>query len=247
MSKNVRLVQQAMVVFTLLAGFLSAGSALSDKVKLDSDFIPLTKGRPYIHVLHEGRSIRVQRVQDPDYELRGYFAKTARKCPSFCIQPITPAPGIQVIGEIELFDFMETELRDGKGLLIDARTPAWHKKGVIPGSINIPFTHLTKTADDPEVLDAFELFGVREREEPVFYEKLLEEWGWSRPPYLTDKWDFTNAKTLVLYCNGPACGQSPRAIRGLLRLGYPADKIRYYRGGMQLWQLWGLTTVVPNE
>ena len=133
----------------------------------------------------------MQRVQDPDYELRGYFAKTARKCPSFCIQPITPAPGIQVIGEIELFDFMETELRDGKGLLIDARTPAWHKKGVIPGSINIPFTHLTKTADDPEVLDAFELFGVREREEPVFYEKLLEEWGWSCLLYTSDAADDT--------------------------------------------------------
>jgi len=51
----------------------------------------------------------------------------------------------------------------------------------------------------------------------------------------------------VLWCNGPACGQSPRAIRGLLKVGYPADRIYYYRGGMQMWQLWGLTTVIPGE
>ena len=29
--------------------------------------------------------------------------------------------------------------------------------------------------------------------------------------------------------------------------GYPGDKIKYYRGGMQMWQLWGLTTVVPSR
>jgi hypothetical protein len=55
------------------------------------------------------------------------------------------------------------------------------------------------------------------------------------------------AKDLVLWCNGPACGQSPRAIRGLLDVGYPGEKISYYRGGMQMWQLWGLTTVVPRQ
>ena len=64
---------------------------------------------------------------------------------------------------------------------------------------------------------------------------------------LRTDWDFSAAKDLVIWCNGPACGQSPRAIRGLLELGYPGDKISYYRGGMQMWQLWGLTTVVPRQ
>ena len=41
---------------------------------------------------------RVQRVQDPDYELKGYFAKTGRKCPPFCIQPITPSAAVAAIG-----------------------------------------------------------------------------------------------------------------------------------------------------
>jgi rhodanese-related sulfurtransferase len=75
----------------------------------------------------------------------------------------------------------------------------------------------------------------------------MQELGLSDNRYLTDSWDFTDAKTLVIWCNGPACGQSPRAIEGLLKAGYPADKILYYRGGMQMWQLWGLTTVVPES
>ncbi len=231
----------------LLAAMLLACGAWADQLTVGKDFIPLSKDKPYIYVIHDGRSIRVQRVQDPDYQLKGYFARTARKCPPFCLQPVSPAPGVQTIGEVELFDFMETELRDGTGLLVDARTPAWHKRGTIPGSINIAFTHLTKTDDAPEMLEALELFGAKEREEPGLVDRWMDRLGLSEAPDVTGKWDFSQAKNLVLWCNGPECGQSPRAIRGLLKVGYPADKIRYYRGGMQIWQLWGLTTVVPND
>jgi ribosome-associated protein len=47
----------------------------------------------------------------------------------------------------------------------------------------------------------------------------------------------------VLYCNGIWCGQSPTNIRQLLSLGYPAHKLKWYRGGMQSWKALGLTTV----
>lgn len=221
---------------------------LAAEQQTDTEFFSLTKGKPYLHVLHEGRSIRVQRVQDPNYVLKGYYAKTVRKCPPFCLQPMSPAPGVRTIGEVELFDFMENELRDGTGMLIDARTPAWHRKGTIPGSVNIPFTVMTKSSEDPEMVEVLERFGAVERDEkPGFVEKQLRNWGWEDNPYLTDNWDFTHAKTLVLWCNGPECGQSPHAIRGLIAVGYPRDRILYYRGGMQLWQLWGLTTIVPGE
>lgn len=59
-------------------------------------------------------------------------------------------------------------------------------------------------------------------------------------------WDFSQAKSLVLWCNGPWCGQSPTAIKGLIGQGYPANKIRYYRGGMQLWRVFGLPVVSPD-
>lgn len=233
----------------ILALLVPGLSAAADEVRVGEtvEFIPLVEGKDYLHVIHEGRSIKVQRVQDPDYELKGYFAKTARKCPPFCIQPIVPAPGVGVIGEVELFDFMETKLRDGSGVLIDARTESWFRKGTIPGSVNYPFTLFSKDKNDPELIAVLKSFGAQERGEVGAVEKLLEDWGWVEGRYKTDEWDFTAAKDLVLWCNGPACGQSPRAIRGLRELGYPGDKIKYYRGGMQMWQLWGLTTVVPQQ
>jgi rhodanese-related sulfurtransferase len=231
--------------FTRVAIFIAAIS-LFMAMSVTAE-VSLYDGKPYLHVIHEGRSIKVQRIQDPGYELKGYFAKTARKCPPFCIQPITVDPAVKTIGEIEMFNFMENDLREGTGILIDARTPSWHKKGTIPGSVNYPFTLFTQD-ENAERRDAIlRDFGAKPRQQPGLLEKTMQELGLSDNRYLTDRWDFTNAKTLVLWCNGPSCGQSPRAIRGLLMAGYPADKILYYRGGMQMWQLWGLTTVIPES
>jgi len=240
---------QALVLAFLVPMLAVVPASAEDEVRIgkQGDFIPLVAGKPYLHVIHEGRSVKVQRVQEPDYELKGYFAKTARKCPPFCIQPISPDTGVQPIGEVELFDFIETKLRDGSGVLIDARTASWFRKGTIPGSVNYPFTLFDKGFEDPEVRDLLKSFGVQEREETGAVEKLLEDWGWVDSPHKTEGWDFTAAKDLVVWCNGPACGQSPRAIRGLLKTGSPGEKIKYYRGGMQMWQLWGLTTVVPRQ
>lgn len=223
-----------------------AGAPVGAANPAPADFIPLTPDKPYLHVVHEGRSVKVQRVQDPEYTLQGYFAKTARQCPPFCIQPLTPDPQVQVVGEVELFDFMETELRDGRGLLIDARTPAWYRKGTIPGSVNYPFTLFSKEPGDPQLDALLERFGAKRRGAIGFIERTLEKWGLADTSLKNDAWDFSAAKQLVLWCNGPACGQSPRAIRGLLAAGYPPSRLKYYRGGMQMWQLWGLTTVVPK-
>ena len=228
------------VVFIIAAATLFLASAAPADVLLYD-------GKPYLHVIHEGRSIKIQRIQDPGYELKGYFAKTARKCPPFCIQPIAVDPAVRTIGEIELFHFMENDLREGRGVLIDARTPSWHKKGTIPGSVNYPFTLFTQDENADERDALFREFGAKPRQQPGLIEKTMQGLGLSDKQYLTDRWDFTGAKRLVLWCNGPACGQSPRAIEGLISAGYPADKIFYYRGGMQMWQLWGLTTVVPES
>lgn len=237
-------------LMAVTSSFLSPGAlAAEDELKVgeSSDFVPLVPGKPYLHVIHEGRSVKVQRVQDQDFELKGYFAKTIRKCPPFCIQPEVAAPGVATIGEVELFDFMETKLRDNTGILIDARTPSWYRKGTIPGSVNIPFTVFAKDKTDPEFLSVMHSFGAKPRGEIGAVEGMLENLGWSEATNKTKDWDFTGAKELVLWCNGPACGQSPRAVRSLVDAGYPPDKVKYYRGGMQMWQLWGLTTVVPKQ
>lgn len=233
----------------VLCLILTGGAYAADQAKVGetTQQIPLVEGKPYLHVIHEGRSVKVQRVQDPDYELKGYFAKTGRKCPPFCIQAVTPDPSVATIGEVELFDFMETRLRDGSGVLIDARTESWYRKGTIPGSVNYPFTLFGRDKDAPELVAALKAFGAKERGEVGAVDRLLNDLGWSEDRYKTEDWDFSMAKELVLWCNGPACGQSPRAIRGLLDVGYPGEKIMYYRGGMQMWQLWGLSTIAPGR
>jgi rhodanese-related sulfurtransferase len=230
----------------LLLPFVAVADETAEAKQADELRVKLSAEKPFTHVMHEGQSIRVQRIQDPEYQLNGYYAKTARKCPPFCLQPMQVDPQVATIGEIELFDFMEGKLRDKTGLLIDARTAEWFNRGTIPGSINIPFTHLSKPGT-AEMEKALLRFGVRPRVNVGAISLKLEELGLLGDEDKTEKWDFSNAKQLVLWCNGPECGQSPRAIKGLIKVGYPADKIAYYRGGMQLWQLWGLTTVVPGE
>ena len=111
-------------------------------------------------------------------------------------------------------------------MLIDSRTPDWVAKGTIPGAVNLPWTKLNpaKGRTPSPSRDYDGQFGAKE------FEGL---------------WDFSNAKTLVLFCNGMWCGQSPNNIESLLRFGYPAAKIKWYRGGMQDWELLGLSTVKP--
>lgn len=44
----------------------------------------------------------------------------------------------------------------------------------------------------------------------------------------------------VLFCNGPQCKATPDAVHALLEHGYPAQQLRYYRGGIHDWMTLGL-------
>ena len=104
-------------------------------------------------------------------------------------------------------------LKDPEAMVVDSRTRDWFEGGTIPGAINIPYTY---------VVDELAQLGC----EPDF-----------------DGWDCKAAKPVALFCNGVWCGQSPTAIRNMVKAGYPADRIFYYRGGMQVWRLLGLTVI----
>lgn len=209
--------------------------------------VKLTDYLAYVEVEHEGEPVRVQRIQNQDNTLTDGFAKTSRKCPPFCIQPMQVAPGVETVGEAEIFRFMDREMSRGEGLLVDARTPSWYKKGTIPGSVNIPFTVFEKGVNEPELVEALEQLGGSLRGDVGSmtrgFESVMGLFGGSDK---TDQWDFSDAMDVVFWCNGPWCGQSPRAINALLAHGYPAEKIHYYRGGMQMWRILGLTVVVPE-
>ena len=186
--------------------------------------VGITKEINSLDISYAGKTVTIERIQNPKNKLTNGFAKTSRACPPFCVQPIEIHEGVKTVGEAELLSFLDDEVKNSKGLLIDARLPDWFEKGTIPGSINIPFS----------ILD-----GGLESEHSQRILKLL---GAS----VTDgKWDFKNAQKLLLFCNGLWCGQSPRAIRDLINMGYPPEKLFWYRGGMQSWQLLGLTVVTP--
>lgn len=210
------------------------------KVKITSD-----KTFAMVHV--GGEPIKITRIQDTSHVIEGSFAKTSRPCPPFCINPISLDKRVKTVGELEVIKFMETTVYRGDGVIIDARTPAWYKKGTIPGSINIPFVTFEKDTNSVELAEVLENLGAVERNEVNPILLMVENIGLLDGNQKTEQWDFSEAKELLLWCNGPWCGQSPRAIRGLLNAGYPAEKLYYYRGGMQVWQSLGLTTVIPVD
>lgn len=169
-----------------------------------------------------GEDLVIERIQDTAHQLSGSFTKTSRPCPPFCIHAISASPSVATVGELEVMTFLDDAVALGKGLLIDTRIPAMFAQGTIPGAVNVPFS--TLRPDNP------------------FRDEILTALG---AQTINGSWDFADAMQLTLFCNGPWCDQSPRAIRNLISAGYPADKLNYYRGGMQLWVLLGLTIKQP--
>jgi len=225
-------------VVVLLSGWW--GSALALEVRI-------TEGKETVTVQHHGKPFVIQREQDPNHIVDPAWGKTSRKCPPFCLQPNVPLPGIHAVGELEVLDFMENFVNTGKGVLIDSRLPSWYLAGTIPGSINIPFTVFGEIPTAADVEKAFKLLGAERRPNVGGFRRSLERnFGDWFGKHKTAYWDFTNAKEIVLWCNGPWCGQSPRAIKNLVNLGYPVERIHYYRGGMQMWKVLGFPTVVPD-
>ena len=197
-----------------------------------------------VEVMHNGVPVTIQRIQNQSNVLTGGFARTSRKCPPFCIQPMTVAPGVTTVAELEVLQFMQTKVKNGTGVIIDARTPDWHKKGTIPGSINLPFTVFDHSEYHPQLRDAMTKLGVKLKPKSSgLFGELLVKLGLKEDN--DSPWDYSEAKDILLWCNGMWCGQSPRAIRNLLKQKYPANKIYYYRDGMQSWQILGLTIVIP--
>jgi rhodanese-related sulfurtransferase len=195
------------------------GLALSTLIA-NANVVEITEGLPYVEVEVNGNTHKIERVQEADSYLTNTFALTSRPSPPFFIQPFTVSDGIETFGELEVLDFIAKK----KGVFIDARLANWFAKSAIPSAVNMPFkVFLT---DTPE------------------REKALKELGAEYTK--TGTWEFEAAKTILLYCNGAWCGQSPTAINALMELGYPKSKMKYYRGGMQSWQLLGLTTIVPE-
>lgn len=227
----------AVCAATILVTISTNVLALEVKITQDLESVPVHHGDEFI---------KIQRIQNQNNVLTGGFTKTSRKCPPFCIQPLHVAPGVTTVAELELLEFIDKKLEVGEGVLIDARTPAWFQKGTIPGAVNIPFTSFNPDKSPEQLAEALKKLNVRKKQgnSKSFVDTIL---GWfSEDAKAADSpWDFSQAQEILLFCNGMWCGQSPTAIKNLLALGYPAEKIYYYRGGMQAWQSLGMTVYKP--
>lgn len=203
---------------TIVASLLFSTSAFSAAVNITRDL-------ESVNVTHGGKTVKIMRNQNQKNTVNPAFAKTSRKCPPFCIQPSVLAPGVETIAELEVINYLKMiNEGDDSILVVDSRTPDWAAKGTIPGAVNLPWTKLNpaKGAD------------------PISIGEIME--GSFNAMNLEGLWDYSNAKTLVMFCNGMWCGQSPNNIKNLLKFGYPPNKLKWYRGGMQDWEILGLST-----
>lgn len=184
-----------------------------------------------VQVTHDGEQVTVERGHDKDATLPAEFVKTDRTCPPFCIQPISAGEGVETVGEVEVIDYLKRATVGEAVLVIDSRTPEWVMRGTIPGSTNVPWNQI-----DPQQQG---MFG--DRGSSYLQTLMTEQFGATQTE--DGAMDFGETKTLVLFCNGIWCGQSRSNIATLVRMGYPTDKLKWYRGGMQDWVSVGMTTV----
>ncbi len=205
--------------------------------------VGITPGVASVTVKHNGHDVKIARNQDNNAIVIPAFAKTSRPCPPFCIQPMSLGGGVQTIGEVEVINYAKKMSAGDKSILVvDSRTSDWVAKGTIPSAVNVSWVELTpkKGATTEGIMNVMiKQFGVKLKadKDDVDVDEAIAGGD------TTSVFDFSGAKTLVMFCNGMWCGQSPASIAALRKFGYPTDKIKYFRGGMQTWQLLGLTTV----
>ena len=143
------------------------------------------------------------------------------------IQPMRLDPKIETVGEIEVLAFVKHMLeKPEKYILIDARKSQWYRFSTIPGAINIPYDEIAYDSDFPEEhTRLLKLLHIKRGEKGIY--------------------TFDNAKKILVFCNGAWCAQSAKAIAQLVKIGYPKEKILWYRGGIQDWLSLGFETIKP--
>lgn len=183
--------------------------------------VNLTANIPAIDIVINGEKIHISRIQNTNNKLRNEYTLTSRISPPFEIQPYIVMKGIKTISELDVFDFIQQEVPKGH-MFIDARLSQMYNKSSIPAATNIAFTEFTAN----KVTQTLKRLGVS---------------------YSDNTYNFTQAKKLLIFDNGPWCPQATKEIHSLVALGYPLDKILYYRGGMQYWNILGLTVKRPSK
>jgi hypothetical protein len=71
-------------------------------MNLQAAEVNITPDIESVTVKHGASDVSIMRNQNQKNTINPAFAKTSRKCPPFCIQPATLAPGVETIAELEM-------------------------------------------------------------------------------------------------------------------------------------------------
>ncbi len=219
------------LVFFMILSILSSNNISLQFTGVKTDYID-SKG--------EKKQITIEREIDPqcmDIHIKNdvfWKAKYAgNKVPKACkatfitsagkvIFPMKIHKDIETYGEMEVLAFIKKMQHDNTMLLIDTRDEEWYDYRTIPGAMNIHYVYIMQPKEFKEEYKASLV--------------KLGIVGMKKP------FDFSKAKTILLFCNGAWCSQSPNMLKTLLALGYPPEKIKWYRGGMDDWLGLSMTT-----
>lgn len=193
---------------------VAAGICLSASALLAQDYVTEAKAS----FIFNGERVKISRENREVARYAERFAAAGDGCGAPCIAPMSIADGIQTLDETQVLEFLVTQVADNSGLMVDARMPAERAQGFIPGTVNLPFATLDPANEYRK--DILRALGAREFD-GVF--------------------NFTDARELLIYDNGPSTNDAGKLVQHLLNEGYPAELIRYYRGGMQVWAVLGFS------
>lgn len=157
------------------------------------------------------------------------------------LQPMSLSKNIKTLGELELLSHIKKAQDDSKSyILIDARTEEWFSQMTIPTAVNLPFNKIKYEEDIDE--DEFE----NDEEYQDYKESYKNMFKILNIKKTKSGLDFSEVKLALFFCNGSWCSQSPKAIYKLINIGFPKEKILWYRGGLQDWLIYDFP-VEKNE
>lgn len=228
-----------MFKFILSLSLLLTPFLLAKNISFEQRGVAVTikdkQGKPYEVTVKRDIPEECKKVRiDNDTLWTGNYAH--RSVPEACkstyvhtkgrLLPMQLDPDLETYGELEVLFTLKEMKTNSDLVLVDSRTKKWFKYRTIPGAINMPFEYFKK------------------RDEYGFeFEFAMNYLGGLKDP--DGDYDFENAKTMVIFCNGPWCSQSPDMIFALMEVGYPMEKLKWYRGGMQDWLSAGMTSTRP--
>ncbi len=151
------------------------------------------------------------------------------------LQPMHLFSGVTTVGELEVLSHIKkARQKPDEYILIDTRRANWYKQMTIPTAVNLPVDEIPRDDIDD----------IEEDDDIAEFNKMIEILGIiKKVNYL----DFSRAKSAIIFCNASWCSQSQKTILRLLNLGYPKEKLLWYRGGMQDWLINGFTVVGKDK